>query len=154
MGALSALASPRASNRRAAFSTLPFNRAHSEAGALGRETHRARHAASEDWPYMKPRSWVSVRVTWEAIGAVQRCARAVHAWSPVSSMNSVGARTPGECPCPQLLAMRGVHLHDYGKRARQGRKVGHCTVVEPTAARRDARARRLLEELAVDLRIP
>jgi len=53
-----------------------------------------------------------------------------------------------------LLAMPGVHLHDYGKQPRVGRKVGHCTLVEPTAARRDARAQRLLDELAVDVRIP
>jgi 5-(carboxyamino)imidazole ribonucleotide synthase len=53
-----------------------------------------------------------------------------------------------------VLALEGVHLHDYGKQARPGRKVGHCTVVEPTAARRDARARRLLRDLAVGVRIP
>src|SRR6266849_2783005 len=53
-----------------------------------------------------------------------------------------------------LLALEGVHLHDYGKQPRPGRKVGHCTVVEPTAARRDARARRLLKDLAVGVRIP
>ena len=53
-----------------------------------------------------------------------------------------------------LLALDGVHLHDYGKQPRPGRKVGHCTVVEPTPARRDARARRLLKDLAVGVRIP
>jgi 5-(carboxyamino)imidazole ribonucleotide synthase len=53
-----------------------------------------------------------------------------------------------------LLAHPGVHLHDYGKRARPGRKVGHCTLIEPTAAARDARARRLLRDLAVAARIP
>ena len=53
-----------------------------------------------------------------------------------------------------LLALEGVHLHDYGKQPRPGRKVGHCTVVEPTAARRDARTRRLLKDLAVGVRIP
>ena len=57
-------------------------------------------------------------------------------------------------PRAALLALEGVHLHDYGKRPRAGRKVGHCTVVEPTAARRDARARRLLKDLAVGVRIP
>ncbi|HVN45812.1 MAG TPA: 5-(carboxyamino)imidazole ribonucleotide synthase [Steroidobacteraceae bacterium] len=54
----------------------------------------------------------------------------------------------------QLLALEGVHLHDYGKRARPGRKMGHCTVIEPTAAARDARARSLLKDLRVELRIP
>src|SRR5580700_6209667 len=53
-----------------------------------------------------------------------------------------------------ILAEEGVHLHHYGKQPRVGRKVGHCTLVEPTAARRDARAQRLLDELAVDVRIP
>lgn len=57
-------------------------------------------------------------------------------------------------PRAKLLALEGVHLHDYGKAPRPGRKVGHCTVVEPTAASRDAHARRLLKDLAVDVRIP
>jgi 5-(carboxyamino)imidazole ribonucleotide synthase len=57
-------------------------------------------------------------------------------------------------PRAKLLALEGVHLHDYGKAPRPGRKVGHCTVVERTAAARDARARRLVKDLAVDLRIP
>jgi 5-(carboxyamino)imidazole ribonucleotide synthase len=61
----------------------------------------------------------------------------------------------GELPSrARLLALAGVHLHDYGKQPRPGRKVGHCTVVEPTAAARDRRARRLLRELAVRVRIP
>ena len=49
----------------------------------------------------KPRSWVSVRFTWEAMGAVQRCARAVHAWSPVSSRAS--HISPGKNPEVQSL---------------------------------------------------
>ncbi|HXZ60409.1 MAG TPA: 5-(carboxyamino)imidazole ribonucleotide synthase [Steroidobacteraceae bacterium] len=57
-------------------------------------------------------------------------------------------------PRARLLALEGVHLHDYGKQPRPGRKVGHCTVVEPSAARRDARARRLAAELAGGVRIP
>jgi 5-(carboxyamino)imidazole ribonucleotide synthase len=57
-------------------------------------------------------------------------------------------------PRAQLLAQPGLHVHDYGKRPRPGRKVGHCTLVAPTAAGRDARARRLLAELAVRVRIP
>ncbi len=51
-----------------------------------------------------------------------------------------------------LLAEAGVHLHDYGKEARPGRKLGHCTVVEASRARRDARARALLRRLAPQLR--
>jgi len=68
-----------------------------------------------------------------------------------SAMINLIGRLP---PRGKLLALQGVHLHDYGKAPRQGRKVGHCTVVEPTAAARDARTRGLLKELAVDVRIP
>jgi 5-(carboxyamino)imidazole ribonucleotide synthase len=57
-------------------------------------------------------------------------------------------------PCRRLLALPGVHLHDYGKRPRPGRKMGHCTVVEPSAMARDARARALLKDLRVSIRIP
>jgi 5-(carboxyamino)imidazole ribonucleotide synthase len=46
-----------------------------------------------------------------------------------------------------LLAEPGLHLHDYGKAPRAGRKVGHCTIVAPNAAIRDARARQLLRRL-------
>jgi 5-(carboxyamino)imidazole ribonucleotide synthase len=54
----------------------------------------------------------------------------------------------GEVPPPaKLLGLPGVHLHDYGKSARSGRKVGHCTLIEPNAGRRDRRARQLLRQL-------
>jgi 5-(carboxyamino)imidazole ribonucleotide synthase len=46
-----------------------------------------------------------------------------------------------------LLAEPGLHLHDYGKEPRHGRKLGHCTVVESSAARRNARARKILTRL-------
>ncbi|HEY6823106.1 MAG TPA: 5-(carboxyamino)imidazole ribonucleotide synthase [Steroidobacteraceae bacterium] len=65
-------------------------------------------------------------------------------------VNLIGEQPPRR----RLLALAGVHLHDYGKRARPGRKMGHCTVVEPTAAARDARARALCKDLRVDVRIP
>jgi len=68
-----------------------------------------------------------------------------------SAMLNLIGRIP---PRAQLLALEGVHLHDYGKQPRPGRKVGHLTVVEPSAAARDARARRLAAELAVRVRIP
>lgn len=54
----------------------------------------------------------------------------------------------------RILAEPGLHLHDYAKEPRPGRKLGHCTVVEPTARARDLRARRLLAELAPEIRIP
>jgi 5-(carboxyamino)imidazole ribonucleotide synthase len=44
----------------------------------------------------------------------------------------------------RALAVPGLHLHDYGKReARPGRKLGHATVVAPSARARDAALRRL-----------
>jgi 5-(carboxyamino)imidazole ribonucleotide synthase len=53
-----------------------------------------------------------------------------------------------------LLSFPGLHLHDYGKQPRPGRKVGHCTLVEASAARRDARALKLLKDLAAGVGIP
>ncbi len=44
-----------------------------------------------------------------------------------------------------LLRQPNLHLHDYGKSPRANRKLGHCTVVERSAARRDARLRKLLK---------
>jgi 5-(carboxyamino)imidazole ribonucleotide synthase len=61
----------------------------------------------------------------------------------------------GTMPTPAaVLGLTGVHLHDYGKQARPGRKLGHCTVVELSARARDARARRLLAKLAPGVGIP
>jgi 5-(carboxyamino)imidazole ribonucleotide synthase len=65
-------------------------------------------------------------------------------------VNLIGVLPPRQ----RLLALAGAHLHDYGKRPRPGRKMGHCTVIERTAAARDARARALLKDLRVDVRIP
>ena len=41
----------------------------------------------------------------------------------------------------------GLHLHDYGKSARPGRKLGHVTIVESTARSADLRAARLLRRI-------
>jgi 5-(carboxyamino)imidazole ribonucleotide synthase len=46
-----------------------------------------------------------------------------------------------------LLVEPGLHLHHYGKEPRKGRKLGHCTVVESSARRRNLRARGLLQRL-------
>jgi len=43
-----------------------------------------------------------------------------------------------------VLSMPGVHLHDYGKSPRPGRKLGHLTAVAATARQRDRAALRLL----------
>jgi 5-(carboxyamino)imidazole ribonucleotide synthase len=41
-------------------------------------------------------------------------------------------------PRAPLLAHPGLHLHDYGKEPRPGRKLGHCTILKSRAAERDA----------------
>ena len=46
-------------------------------------------------------------------------------------------------PLAEALAIEGAHYHDYGKAARPGRKLGHCTVVRGTAAERDSGLARL-----------
>jgi 5-(carboxyamino)imidazole ribonucleotide synthase len=46
-----------------------------------------------------------------------------------------------------LLGQAGLHLHDYGKSARPGRKLGHVTFVENTARSADLRAARLLRRI-------
>jgi 5-(carboxyamino)imidazole ribonucleotide synthase len=53
-----------------------------------------------------------------------------------------------------VLKQEGLHLHDYGKSPRPGRKLGHLTFIERTAAARDRRARRLLGRVAAGVRIP
>ena len=42
------------------------------------------------------------------------------------------------------LRERNLFFHDYGKEPRPGRKVGHCTILESSPQRRDARLKRLL----------
>jgi 5-(carboxyamino)imidazole ribonucleotide synthase len=54
----------------------------------------------------------------------------------------------------QIMVQPGVHLHDYGKEPRPGRKLGHLNVVETDGVRCQQRARRLLAELAPDIHIP
>jgi 5-(carboxyamino)imidazole ribonucleotide synthase len=50
-------------------------------------------------------------------------------------------------PRASLLAEPGLHLHDYGKEPRQGRKLGHLTLVEATARRCRMRATGLIARL-------
>jgi 5-(carboxyamino)imidazole ribonucleotide synthase len=65
-------------------------------------------------------------------------------------LNLIGTLPPREA----LLAEKELHLHDYGKQPRPGRKLGHCTLVEASAGARDRRARRLLAQLAPGVGIP
>ncbi|HEX3836585.1 MAG TPA: 5-(carboxyamino)imidazole ribonucleotide synthase [Steroidobacteraceae bacterium] len=53
-----------------------------------------------------------------------------------------------------LLRHPGLHLHDYAKEPRPGRKLGHLTVVDADAGRCERQARRLLAELAPEIHIP
>jgi len=63
-----------------------------------------------------------------------------------SAMINLIGHMPEAAP---LLADPLLHLHDYGKRARPGRKLGHCTLVAPTAAERNRRMRRVLRALSL-----
>ena len=65
-----------------------------------------------------------------------------------SAMVNLIGRMP---PRQELLAVPGLHLHDYGKAPRPGRKLGHCTLVSATAAERNRRTRALLQALALKL---
>ncbi|MCW8827885.1 MAG: 5-(carboxyamino)imidazole ribonucleotide synthase [Gammaproteobacteria bacterium] len=50
---------------------------------------------------------------------------ATDATGAAAMVNFIGEIPPAE----QLLALPGVHLHDYSKAAKPGRKVGHVTIV-------------------------
>jgi 5-(carboxyamino)imidazole ribonucleotide synthase len=52
-------------------------------------------------------------------------------------------------PRPGLLAEPELHLHDYGKAPRPGRKLGHLTLVAATARERDRRVGALLRRLGL-----
>jgi 5-(carboxyamino)imidazole ribonucleotide synthase len=65
-------------------------------------------------------------------------------------INLIGTMPPRDA----VLRAEGLHLHDYGKSPRPGRKLGHLTLVERSAPVRDRRARRLLAGLAPELSIP
>ena len=74
---------------------------------------------------------------------------ATQARGHAAMVNLLGRMPPREL----LLGQDGVHLHDYGKEPRPGRKLGHCTIVAATARERDVRARKLLATVDPDLKI-
>ena len=83
--------------------------------------------------------------------------RAILGW-PLGSTRSRGhaamVNLLGELPPRETaLGIPGLHWHDYGKSPRPGRKLGHCTLIEGTAAGRDRRLRTLLPRLAPDVRL-
>jgi len=53
----------------------------------------------------------------------------------------------------RLLAVPGLHLHDYGKSERPGRKLGHCTLVADSATARDRSASQILSLVNPELGI-
>jgi 5-(carboxyamino)imidazole ribonucleotide synthase len=60
---------------------------------------------------------------------------------PSAMVNCIGALPDRDA----ILQTSGAHLHDYGKAARAGRKIGHVTVTAPDAERLDARLARVRE---------
>jgi 5-(carboxyamino)imidazole ribonucleotide synthase len=53
---------------------------------------------------------------------------------PIESRPSLMVNLIGAAPrAADVLAVPGAHLHLYGKEPRRGRKLGHITLVEPTA---------------------
>ncbi len=56
---------------------------------------------------------------------------ATSARGSAAMVNLLGRLPPREA----VLAFPGAHLHDYGKAPRPNRKVGHCTLVDPSRAR-------------------
>jgi 5-(carboxyamino)imidazole ribonucleotide synthase len=83
--------------------------------------------------------------------------RAILGW-PLGSTRARGhaamVNLLGELPPRETaLGIPGLHWHDYGKSPRPGRKLGHCTLIEGTAAGRDRRLRALLPRLAPDVRL-
>jgi 5-(carboxyamino)imidazole ribonucleotide synthase len=75
--------------------------------------------------------------------------RAVLGW-PLGSTEARGASAMVNCigALPDrdtVLSVPGAHLHDYGKRPRRGRKVGHVTVCAADAAALEPALDRVLE---------
>ncbi len=64
---------------------------------------------------------------------------AVATRGPSAMVNCLGT-VPGR---ERILGVPGAHLHDYGKAARPGRKVGHVTITATDEAELDARLDRL-----------
>ncbi len=92
---------------------------------------------------------------WTIEGAVtsqfENHLRAILGW-PLGSTAPVGHSAMinfiGSLPQRERwLSEPNLAFHDYGKEPRPRRKVGHCTIHETSAARRDSRLRRLLKLL-------
>jgi 5-(carboxyamino)imidazole ribonucleotide synthase len=91
---------------------------------------------------------------WTIEGAItsqfENHLRAILGW-PLGSTEALGHAAMinfiGSLPQREKwLGERNLFFHDYGKEARPKRKLGHCTILERSAARRDARLKQLLKE--------
>jgi 5-(carboxyamino)imidazole ribonucleotide synthase len=111
--------------------------------------HRGRLIANE----MAPRVHNSGH--WTIEGAVtsqfENHVRAITGM-PLGDTRALGAAAMinliGEMPpTASLLAEPGLHFHGYGKEPRQGRKLGHCTIVETSPRRCSERATSLMARL-------
>jgi 5-(carboxyamino)imidazole ribonucleotide synthase len=117
--------------------------------------HNGRLIANE----MAPRVHNSGHWTIEgcATSQFENHLRAILGW-PLGSTRPTGHSAMinliGEIPARErLLALEGLHLHDYGKEPRPARKLGHCTLVDRSADRRDTLARRVLGWVAPGVRL-
>ncbi len=75
---------------------------------------------------------------------------ATHARGHSAMINLIGTMPEQS----RVLAHPDLHLHDYGKEPRPGRKLGHVTLVESTALRCERRSRTLMAELVPGTPIP
>ena len=89
---------------------------------------------------------------WTIEGAItsqfENHLRAILGW-PLGNTEPLGHAAMinfvGKLPARERwLRERNLFFHDYGKEPRPGRKIGHCTILESSASRRDARLKRLL----------
>jgi 5-(carboxyamino)imidazole ribonucleotide synthase len=68
---------------------------------------------------------------------------------PLGSTRALGAAAMinflGNMPSRErLLSLEGLSFHDYGKAARAGRKLGHCTILKRSASERNAALKQAL----------
>ena len=90
-----------ASSSSAALSTLCLSRAQSDGGVPDRPWHSASHAASDDSPYMKPTSCVSVR-SWPKCSTVAVSAQRAN--SPLPGAIAAACHSaPGQKPFVQYV---------------------------------------------------
>ena len=92
-----------------------------------------------DHPYMN-RGTSRLVTSWTPLGAVARdegplyVVEGSHRDASLRAGPCVMVNIIGERPdATSLLGVPGLHLHDYGKAARPGRKIGHATLLPPPA---------------------